>query len=427
MKKIIAAGLVGALVLAAVAIADPGSRDLRRIDFLVAAKRPSELALVYRLNSDYLVRVDPLTLRPRGRGLRLHRCSYVAAFAPSRALLAFGGPDGRLCVVGTRNLRLRHVIETGAGGDVAALKWVGSRILALVQHEHDNTLVAIDPASRQVVTRQEVEGSLQQAAETSSGLLLLFGPAETIGASRLLLFKPDGSLQVATLDRIPSGLEFSSGEEGLARYARPALAVDQSGNRAFVVGAGTPVAEVDLTTFSITYHDLSTPVSLLGRVHGWLEPAAEAKAVDGATREGTWLGNGMLAVWGWNDHTSGEGDHLRFWNEPGGLDLIDTHDWSRRVLDEGATSITVANGSLLAFSWRWDSTLAHPPGTGLTAYGSDGGRRFHMFGSRAILSVQALGNRAFIRGTRSRYSVVDLTSGRVLRSFAGEPPALLLP
>jgi hypothetical protein len=419
--------VVGALVLAAVAIADPGSRELRRLDFLVAAKRPSELALVYKLNSEYLVRVDPRTLRPRGARLRLPRCGYPAAFAPGGARLVFGGADGRLCVVGTKSLRLRHVIETGVGGWVAALRWAGSRILALVQHENNSTLVAVDPAVRQVLARQEVEGSFQQAADTSAGLLLLFGPAETIGSSRLLLFAPDGTLRVATLDRIPSGSEHSGGEEELTRYATPALTVDQSVNRAFVLGAGTPVAEVDLTTFSTTYHDLSTPVSLLGRVHGWLEPAAEAKAVEGATREATWLGNGMLAVSGWNDHTSGEGDHLHFWNEAAGLDLIDTHDWSRRVLDEGATSMTVANGSLLAFSWRWDSMLAHPPGTGLTAYGPDGGWRFHLFGSRAILSAQVLGDRAFIRGTGSRYSLVDLTSGRVLRSSAGDPPALLLP
>jgi len=89
--------------------------------------------------------------------------------------------------------------------------------------------------------------------------------------------------------------------------------------------------------------------------------------------------------------------------------------------------MTVASGNLLASSWLWDSAGDQPAGTGMTAYGPDGNRRFHLFGSRAILSVQALGRRAFIRGTRSRYSVIDLNSGRVLRSIAGEPPALLLP
>jgi len=207
----------------------------------------------------------------------------------------------------------------------------------------------------------------------------------------------------------------------------PALAVDRSGNRAFVVGAGTPVAEVDLTTSSVTYHDLSTPVSLLGRLHAWLEPTAEAKATEGPNREAAWLGDGMLAVWGWNDRTSFKGDQVHVWAEPAGLTLVDTRDWSSRVLDSGASSMTVANGNLLAFSWLWDSARDHPSGSGVTAYGPDGGMRFHLFGSRAILSTQALGGRAFIRGTKSAYSVVDLRSGRVLRTFAGEPPLLLQP
>jgi hypothetical protein len=427
--KVVAAGAVGALVLAAVAIADPGSKNLRRLDFLVAANRQSELALVYRENSASLVRVDPGTLRPRGRGLGLGRCSSAAAFAPDRTRLALGGAHGMICLVGTRTLRLRRVIDTGADGDVLDLHWTGSRILALVLGEDALTLVAVDAGLTQVLARQRIEGSLEQAAETDSGLLLLLGPPRAIGPSRLVRFATEGTLlQVARLDRIPAGFELLNGEEGPARQARPALAVDRSGNRAYIVGGGTPVAEIDLTTSSVTYHDVSAPASLLERVHGWLEPAAEAKVPpDGPNREAAWLGNGMLALWGWNDHASVEGDHFNFWMEPAGLTVVDTRDWSSRVLDRSATSMTIANGNLLASSWLSSSTSDRLSGSGVTAYGSDGNPRFHLFGSRAILSVQSLGGRAFIRGTRSAYSAVDLASGRILRTFAGEPPALLLP
>ena len=426
MKRLILACAAGALVLVAAAIAGPRPGHLPRLPLV--PQPHLALGLAYRGKSDYLVRVDPRTLRPRGRGLNLPRCSSAAAFAPDGARLAFGGADGRICLVGTRNLRLRRVLQTDAEGDVMALQWIGSRLLALVGGEQD-TLVAVDPGSSLVVARRTLEGSLQQTAVTSSGLLLLLGPAEGIGASRLVRFAPDGSLlQVATLDRIPSGFEFSGREEEAGRHARPALAVDRSGDRAFVVGGGTPVAEIDLMTTAVTYHDLSTPVSLLGKVHDWLEPAAEAKVPpDGPNREATWLEGSVLAVWGWNDRTSIEGEHIHFWAEPAGLTLVDTYDWSARLLDSGATSMTVASGNLLASSWLWDSAGDQPAGTGMTAYGPDGNRRFHVFGSRAILSVQALGRRAFIRGTRSRYSVIDLNSGRVLRSIAGEPPALLLP
>jgi hypothetical protein len=427
MKKLILAFAAGALILAAVAIADPPSGHLRRF-LLVQSQRHSALALDYRGNSAYLVRVDARTLRPRGRGLDLPRCSFAAAFAPDRARLAFGGADGRICLVETKNLRLRRVLQTGTPGDIIALQWIGTRVLALVWGEQDSTLVAVEPGSRRVIARQSVQGTLQQTAVTPSGLLLLLGPQEGIGPSRLLRFAPDGSLQVAALDRIPAGFALLPGEEGRARHARPALAVDVSGNRAFVIGGGTPVAEIDLTTLSVAYHDLSTPVSLLGRLHAWLEPTAEAKVPpDGPNREATWLGNGMLAVWGWNDHTSVEGDQVHFWAEPAGVTLVDTRNWGSRIVDSRASSMTVANGNLLAFSWLWDSLHDDPAGTGVTAYGSDGTMRFHLFGSRAILSVQALGGRAFIRGKKSGYSVVDLSSGRVLRRFAGEPPTLLLP
>ena len=426
MKKLILAFAAGALILAAVAIADPRPGHLPRL--LLVPKRHSELGVIYRRDAVYLVRVDPRTLKPPAAGLRLPRCGSAAAFAPGGSRLALGGADGRVCLVGTKSLRLRRVIETGADGDVMALQWSGSHLLALVQHE-DDSLVAVDAGSRQVIARRALVGSLQQTAKTPAGLLLLYGPAKEIGPSRLFRFGPDGSLlQIATLDRIPSGFQFLGGEEGPTSHARPALAVDRSGNRAFVVGAGTPVAEIDLTTSLVTYHDLATPVSLLGKVHGWLEPAAQAKVLpEGPNREATWLGNGMLAVWGWNDRASINGDQHRFWAEPAGLKLVDTRDWSVRVLDSGATAMTVANGNLLAYSWLWDSTRKNPSGSGVTAYGPAGNQRFHLFGSRPFFSVQALGNRAFIRGTRSRYSVVDLNSGQVIRSIAGEPPELLLP
>jgi hypothetical protein len=179
---------------------------------------------------------------------------------------------------------------------------------------------------------------------------------------------------------------------------------------------------------SIAYHDLATPISLLHRLGRWLEPAAEAKGLfEGPVREAVWLGSGALAVWGWNDHAEVNGDWRRFWQEPAGVSLIDTHDWTVRVLDPGATSATIADETLLTFASLWDSTRGQAGGTGLTAYGPDGSHRFHVLQSRPIYRVQALGGRAFVRGARSAYSVVDLRRGRVLRSFRGEPPQLLLP
>jgi hypothetical protein len=259
-------------------------------------------------------------------------------------------------------------------------------------------------------------------------LLLLLGPTEAIGPSRLLLFAADGTVRTAALDRIPSGYDFSDPRDRRGSRVSPGLAIDRTGNRAYVVGAAAPVAVVDLTSMSVAYHDLSQPVSLVGRFGRWLEPAAEAKArLEGPTREAAWLGAGMLAVWGRNDHIEVVGDRLRSWQEPAGLSLIDTRDWTIRLLDRGATSATIANDKLLAFSWLWDSATERAGGTGLTAYGPDGSQRFHLFRSRPLINVQALGGRAFVKGARNAYSVVDLRTARIVRSFKGEPPQLLLP
>ena len=320
------------------------------------------------------------------------------------------------------------MIETGSEGIVEALGWTGTTLAAVVTGEDGRTLVALDPATRRVVARRALEGSLHASAEAPAGLLLLLGPRDAIGPSQLVLFAADGRVRTAALDRIPSGYDFSDPQHRRGLRVSPGLAVDRAGNRAFVAGAGAPVAQVDLASMSVAYHDLSEPVSLVGRIGRWLEPPAEAKVpVEGPEREVAWLGAGMLAVWGRNDHIEVVGDRLRFWQEPAGVSLIDTRDWTIRMLNRGATSATIANEKLLVFSWLWDSTTERAGGTGLTAYGPDGSQRFHLFRSRALSSVQVLGRRAFVSHVRSAYSVVDLRSGRIVHSYKGEPPFLLLP
>jgi hypothetical protein len=432
MKKALAAVAAVGLILAAVAIADPGLGHQRPLRLHVSKPAPSPLALRFDRNlGPSLVRVDPRTLRPRGRGLRLGLCGapYSSApFAFHGPRLALGGSFGRICVIGTHKLRLRAEIDTAIEGDVAAIAWIGNRILAAVSHEDERVLVAVDPATRNVLSRREVGGSLQGSTATPFGLLLLLGPANAIGPSQLVLFAADGTVRTAALDRIPSGFEASGAQGERVTRVTPALAVERAGNRAFVVGAGSPVAEVDLRSMSIAYHDLARPISLLNRLGRWLEPAAEAKSpLEGPVREAVWLGSGALAVWGWDDRVEVSGDRRRTWQEPAGVSLIDTYAWTVRVLDHGARSATIADGKLLTFAWLWDSTRGQAHGTGLTAYGPDGSQRFHLFRSRPIYNVQALGGRAFVWATTSAYTVVDLRRGRVLRSFPGEPPRLLLP
>ena len=113
-----------------------------------------------------------------------------------------------------------------------------------------------------------------------------------------------------------------------------------AGNRAYVIGAGEPFAEVDLAAMTVAYHGAGAGSRSL------------AKAVNGPERTATWLGNGLIAVTGSDAHSVvGAKDGQSFehvWWTPAGLTLVDTKDWSSRLIDPNATSVEVANGLLLA-------------------------------------------------------------------------------
>ena len=79
-----------------------------------------------------------------------------------------------------------------------------------------------------------------------------------------------------TLNEVPAGWEQIEGTDDSdyrARQSVPGLAVDPEGKRALVIPAGGRVAEVDLDSMEVAYHELSEPVSLWGRLRNWLEPA----------------------------------------------------------------------------------------------------------------------------------------------------------
>ena len=67
-----------------------------------------------------------------------------------------------------------------------------------------------------------------------------------------------------------------------------------------------PVAEVDLASGRVGYHEVHEPVSLLGRLRNWLEPAAEAKTAEGAERQAVWVGN-ISSLYPARTPTNGEG------------------------------------------------------------------------------------------------------------------------
>ena len=158
------------------------------------------------------------------------------------------------------------------------------------------------------------------------------------------------------------------------------------------------------------YHQLSEPISLLGRLHDWLEPGAKAKATEGPERRAVWLGNGRLAVTGIDYQASsdsrGQQEEV---DEPVGLKLIDTRTWSVRTLDHTTSSISISVGVLFAFGTSWDSRSSKLSGSGLTAYDTNGHELYHRYGRQPIGGVAAVPSAVFRHG-----DLLEPRSGRLL-------------
>ena len=372
-----------------------------------------------------LARVDPRTLKPvPGRQVPLAGHTFGWSFSPDRRRLAIGS-DGsaEVRLVDLRRSRVVGDVKVTAArrGSVFATAWAGpARVLAVVVSPGccglgETTVAGIDGVRSRRLWQRRLHGSLQAGERFRRSLVLVLGPSgRSIGRSRLVLVNPAGRLRSVTLPEIRSGSELAGGGSSptpfVVRQWNPGLAVDPSGARAFVVQAGAPVAEVDLRTLEVRSHTLSEPISLLDRLHDWLEPRADAKAQEGPTRHALWLGRGLLAVTGSDGHASVDGSRHAQWEKPAGLKLIDTGRWSVRTLDRGTSRIVLAGETLLAYGIVYDSRKQRLIGNGLTGYSLDGRRRFHLYENDPIAHVEVLDDRIIVGG-----ALVDARTGRLLR------------
>lgn len=361
-----------------------------------------------------LVRIDPHSLKPTGAPVPLRRyVSFGWSFSPDRASLVLGGFRPVLRFVDAVSLRRLGDLELGGKGTVVATAWpTPRRVLAAVQQRPGTLrLVVVDPVARRVLVSRPLapKSEVVDAASSSRGLALLLAPPASVGPARLVVAGADGTVTSLRFDAIDAGTRMKQVPSGSApaelRWL-PGLAVDPNGRRAFVVGGGAPVAEVDLESMQVAYHRLAEPVSLFGRLREWLEPPAFAKgASEGPVRTVHWLGDGLLAVSGWD---------ARGTENPvaAGLKLIDTRAWSVRTLDEDAGQITIAGRILLAHGFRFAA--------GLTAYDREGRRLWHAFGRATIANVEASGNRVYVyryfRRAPGRVILLDLRTGERLRT-----------
>ena len=385
-------------------------------------------------NALALVRVSPSTLRVQaGRRVLLGDRASAWSYSPdgSRLVLADSTLFGWLRFVDVTRMRALGDLRLNAGGFVRATAWLGpDRLVAVASYEQETTLVLVDPVRRRVLASRELDGTFEELARGGDTAAVLLSPWRGIGPATLVVVDRSGTVRTADLGRISVGTDpFDHERIGVIRSAHAGLAVDPASRRAFVVGAASPLAEIDLASLAVRYHDLARPVSLLGRLRDWIEPAAEAKgAPDGPSRSARWLGDGRLAVWGYDNHGSVSGNDIRWSQTPAGLSVIDTRDWSVRTIDPTASEAAPAGSGLLAWSSLWNSDMRKLSGTGLSLYDHSGNRRLHVFGDRSIPYAVPAGTRAlvaFLTSTAS-YAVVDLQTGRVLRTEKRVAPPFIL-
>ena len=327
--------------------------------------------------------------------------------SPDGTAVAVGAQEGAgVALVDLERMRSLGTVETD-GSFVMELHWVRPDLLLAALGDVPSRAVAINPQTREVLAVHDLGGTILYAEETDSGLVFLVAPSASIGPARVVVF--DGSeLRSAKLDEIRAGweqVEGSDEDDYRARQSVPGLAVDPSGSRALVVPAGGRVAEVDLATMQVRYHDLTEPVSLLGRLRDWLEPAAHAKMIDGPDRNAVWLPSGLVAVSG-NTYAS-EGDTLDV--TPAGLSLIDPADWSTRRVSDQPGWVTFRDDALLASAWTEGSDEQT-----VMVFDPDGTPRFSLARKSADLSQTHGGYLYATTANGTRFEIIDLATGKTV-------------
>jgi len=204
----------------------------------------------------------------------------------------------------------------------------------------------------------------------------------------------------------------------VGRDLTPALAVDWKSDRAYVVSTdGLLVAEVNLSSWRLEYHELSEPRTALQSLRDFVEPPAHAKGepVHVRTRFAEVLPNGAIAVTG--EDRPATRRHLAR-PIPFGLRLIDPRSWTVRTVDAESQDFSVAGSMVLAR--RWSVGGDGLDGIGVRAYDTAGTPRWSRFEGADVIVCGAAGRHAYVevkQSGRRSIQVLELDSGRTVRTL----------
>jgi hypothetical protein len=385
------------------------------------------LALVSQGTKAELVRLDPVSLVPVAGVPRLPLGAQDIPWAqsPDGSLLAIGsGRSTSLVFVDLRSMQALGRIGTAF---MTALAWPAPRRLLLLEHTGRRwRLAIIDPEARRVLSRTKLgsRGDVAAAATTRDGLAVLMMPGARVGTPWLLLLEADGRARRVALPRIAAGREKKRlGERYRFWYRNPGLAVDSETGIAYVVTAGPRAAEIDLATLAVSYRDVHfvRDRSAAGRspVTASVTRSGGNVLSTGTLRQAHWLGNGLIAIAGWNARIAEDGaGHRVQSDQAAGLSVLDTRDWTQRRLLDDARWFHATTDLILA-----RTSPQRRPGTALAGFTHEGAARFRVELDTVSFGVQTAGPYAYLAlGDAYRphlVTVVDTRTGQP----AGTPRA----
>ncbi len=397
------------------------------------AQGPLLAILDARRGPDRVVWLDPRTLVPRSRPLRLGGEVSVAVPAPGGGLLALGmRAANRVELIDLQRWRRAGRIELPGPrrpgfAHVGALAWPhAQRLLTLTGDVGWRTqLTLADPIARRPVRAGLWHGAAAHVVTTAAGMVLLTMPRHSSGVRPASVVSADagGRVRRMPLGGVRAGVEFRG---SLVRFALPALAADPAGRRAYVIPSSTRAVEVDLRDGEVRHHRLDERRSLPARLRDVVEPPAHAGGgyADGVYRDARMLADGRLAVSGYAETPPRDRATIPV-PRPLGLTLIDPDGW--RFTTAAPTSSYVQAAGLLALAGS-TRTRTGSAELRLEAIDSAGRRRFATQSSAGALVLATRGWHAYVRSNFGRaLRLVDLQDGRTLRLRRHARVRLLVP
>ena len=361
-----------------------------------------------KTDSDEVLWIDPRTLRPIGQErVPIPVQTWSQALHADGRTLALAA--GSVWIVDAEAMRV--TTSRRVRGGVMGLVWVGRHLAVLTQ----TAVRWLDRGGRQVSVTA-IGGRPVRWGTTAHGLVVLTeGDADTSTPATLVWSGPKDKARSVELDDVVAGYLADEGQVGTV--VTPGMAIDAADDRAVIVQSEGPIAEVDLRTMAVTYHDERS---------GGMLPSAEAKLSDWSSVEAEWLTDDLVAVWGTSTITriETEGiDETTMRDVPVGLSVLDVRTWSRCEIDPSVVDVVITDGRVFA-----RATGGRRSDDSLVAYDATGRERWRRFGHRRTFDIDVYG--PFVYAAMSwdgwLVRIIDAETGEFVGVRHHRPPTLLL-